>query len=356
MGNTFVLATPGSGPVGLSQTLNDVLTANTHYSLLVDVGNVAEDDPNDGSDVTGFPGYRVELLAGNTVVATDNNTLQIGEGSFATAKVDFTVGADNALLGEELTIRLVNLNEGPGIEVDFDNTALYIEDVQDGSQIYIDNAGFELPVLPEDTYTTQLTTSTPAPGWQIYDPNGLIASFSQPDPVTGDYPYVGISNYPTPLVYPNGIPEGNNVAYGYTPTYQGGPVSVGEGAVGLSQTLDTLLAANTTYTLTVDVGNPETYFSEVNNFFFDFDGFPGYRVELLAGGQVIAADNNSQCIAEGDFGTSTVTFTSGSDSSYLGQNLGIRLINLNAAPGTEVDFDNVHLTAQAIPTHSCCGC
>lgn len=356
VGYTFVSAEPGSGPVGLSQTLNEVLTANTHYSLLVDVGNEAESDPNDGNDYTGFPGYRVELLAGDEVVAVDNNTLQIADGSFASAKVDFTVGADNALLGEELTIRLVNLNGGPGLNVDFDNTALYIEEVMDGSQIYIDNAGFEIPVLGEDEFTSSSRLFNPVPGWETYDPDGLLARFGQPDPVTGDNVSVGVANFPTPLVYPNGVPEGNNVAFTYTPNYEDAPVSIGEGVVGLSQTLDTLLAANTTYTLTVDVGNPESYFSEAADFFYNYDGFPGYEVQLLAGGQVIAADHNSLCIAEGEFGTSTVTFTAGSDSSYLGQNLGIRLIDLNAAPGTEVDFDNVQLTAQAAPTHSGCGC
>ncbi|HAJ59925.1 MAG TPA: hypothetical protein DCP31_12180 [Cyanobacteria bacterium UBA8543] len=349
----FLTEQPGSGVAGISQTLNSVLTANTKYTLLVDVGNPQGADPSSGIDLTGFPGYRVELLAGDTVVAADNNTLQIADGSFATSTVNFTVGADNSLLGQNLGIRLVNLLSGEGIQVDFDALGLRAEQVQDGSQVFIDHAGFELPILEEDTYTGLSRLSNPALGWSTYDPNGLLAKFPQGDPITGDGVGVGVDNYPTPLVYPNGIPEGDNVAFSYVPTYEGGPYSIGEGVFGISQTLDTLLAANTTYTLSVDVGNPAAYFSQVYNVFNDFDGFPGYEVQLLAGGQVIATDHNSLCIADGAFGTSTLSFTTGSDSSYLGQNLGIRLINLNEGPGTEVDFDNVQLTAHAASAHAC---
>jgi hypothetical protein len=338
----------GSGVAGISQTLGSSLTANTKYTLLVDVGNPAGADPSSGIDLTGFPGYRVELLAGDTVVAADNNTLQIADGTFATSIVNFTVGSDTPLLGENLGIRLINLLSGEGIQVDFDAVGLRTEQVKDGSQVYIDNAGFELPILEEDTYTGLSVLSNPALGWSIYDPNGLLAKFPQGDPITGDNLGVGVDNYPIPLVYPNGIPEGDNVGFIYLPTYEGGPFSIGEGVFGISQTLDTVLAANTTYTLSVDVANPASYFSQVYDVFNDFDGFPGYQVQLLAGDHVIALDHNSLCIADGEFATSTITFTTGSDSSYLGQNLGIRLINLNEGPGTEVDFDNVRLTASTV--------
>jgi hypothetical protein len=346
----------GSGVAGISQTFGSSLTANTKYTLLVDVGNPAGADPSSGIDLTGFPGYRVELLAGDTVVAADNNTLQIADGTFATSIVNFTVGSDTPLLGENLGIRLINLLSGEGIQVDFDAVGLRTEQVEDGSQVYIDNAGFELPVLEEDTYTGLSQLSNPALGWSIYDPNGLLGKFPQGDPITGDNVGVGVDNYPTPLVYPNGIPEGDNVGFIYVPTYEGAPFSIGEGVIGISQTLDTVLAANTTYTLNVDIGNPEAYTSPANGFFNDFNGFPGYEVQLLAGGQILSADQNSLCIAEGDFETATLTFTTGSSGAYLGQNLEIRLLNLNEGPGIEVDFDNVQLTAQAIPSHSCCGC
>ena len=60
-------------------------------------------------------------------------------------------------------------------------------------------------------------------------------------------------------------------------------------------------------------------------------GFPGYRVDLLAGGEVIAQDENSLAgsIDDGKFGTSTVPFITGSTHPQLGQALSIRLVNLN---------------------------
>jgi Ca2+-binding RTX toxin-like protein len=331
----FVVAQPGSGPVGLSQTLSEVLTADTRYSFLVDVGNPA--------DIAGFPGYEVELLAGNTVVAKDNNSLQIAEGTFSTAKVDFTVGKDNPLLGQNLTLRLVNLNQAPGTYLNFDTSALYIEKVKDGSYVYINNPGFETPILGDDVTTTSSNLVNPVAGWNIYDPTGVIAR-ADTTSTTDIFASVGTWNPPTDA-YPNGASQGNNVAYSYIPTYAGGANQVGEGFAGISQTLNTVVAANTSYTLTVDIGNTKSYFSQAFNFDYNFNGFPGYRVELLADGEVIGVDNNSLAIAEGKFGTATVSFTAAAGDSILGENLGIRLVNLNTSVGSEVDFDNVQLKA-----------
>jgi hypothetical protein len=65
-------------------------------------------------------------------------------------------------------------------------------------------------------------------------------------------------------------------------------------------------------------------------------------------------DNNSLNIAEGEFETSTIIAFAGPDHPYLGNNIGIRLVNLNIipegyiqddSPDLEVDFDHVMLTA-----------
>jgi hypothetical protein len=77
---------------------------------------------------------------------------------------------------------------------------------------------------------------------------------------------------------------------------------------------------------------------------------------LLAGGTVIASDDNSLAgsIAEGEFGDSVVTFNPGDAHPQIGQPLGVRLINLNQTAGVpagndlEVDFDNVRLTATTV--------
>ena len=106
---------------GLRQTLAATLQISTQYTLTVAVGNFA---PQAGPfNFTGFPGYRVDLLAGAAVLASDNNTLSPGEGRFLTSTVSFTTGISHANAGQFLAIRLVSLN-GPGVEVNFDNVLL----------------------------------------------------------------------------------------------------------------------------------------------------------------------------------------------------------------------------------------
>lgn len=84
-------------------------------------------------------------------------------------------------------------------------------------------------------------------------------------------------------------------------------------------------------------------------------------MELLAGGVVIAQDTNSLAIPEAEFATSVVSVAVGSSHPQLGQNLGIRLVNLNVIPagytqGTspdlEVDFDSIALSSIPIPEPS----
>jgi hypothetical protein len=119
------------------------------------------------------------------------------------------------------------------------------------------------------------------------------------------------------------------------------------------------LQANTRYTLEVEIGNIASG-TALNGQFFNLDGFPGYRVDLLAGGVVIASDNNSLAgnILEGEWGTSLLSFETNSSHLQLGQTLGIRLVNLNvvdpSAPfaDLEVDFDHVRLSAIAVPEPS----
>ncbi|MBW4490355.1 MAG: hypothetical protein KME12_21460 [Trichocoleus desertorum ATA4-8-CV12] len=195
--------------------------------------------------------------------------------------------------------------------------------------IAIQNAGFEDPAQEDFTFTVE-----PPPGWQVYDPNNII-----PEVTTEDSSATGVFN-PSLDNYPGGVPEGNNVGYSFLVQ------APGSGEAGLSQTLDTLLAPNTRYTLSVAVGNP-TGDDPVPG--ISFPGFSGYRVELLAGGQVLAVDDNSLNIPEGKFKTSKITYTSSATDSVVGQPLEIRLINLLQGPGIEVDFDDVQLTAKALP-------
>ena len=102
---------------------------------------------------------------------------------------------------------------------------------------------------------------------------------------------------------------------------------------GFAQVLAETLAADTDYTLTVYVGC------------FDYWGLTGYKVQLLAGGNLLAEDHGIDGVIP-DFDTfklSTVTYDStGVDPGLVGQNLEIRLLTVDYG---EADLDDVQLTA-----------
>lgn len=177
------------------------------------------------------------------------------------------------------------------------------------SLITIENPGFESPWQANGDYV-----SRNIPGWNIYSEN------------SGTY-YTGVWN-PTRYDYPGGVPEGRNVGYI--------DIESGTGIVGFEQTLGATLTQNSTYLLQVDVGN--TWWGS------NYQGFPGYRIELLAGGYVLASDENGQIPQEKEFITAELSYTALAGNSHLGAQLAIRLLNLNAGPGQEVDFDNVRLS------------
>ncbi len=175
-------------------------------------------------------------------------------------------------------------------------------------------------------------------GWSLHDPNNI-------------FPNGGIF---IGTLQPNGVdffndtaPEGSRVSILFNNQQQG------LGEYGFIQTLAATLQPNSQYNLSVEVGNIASG-TATNNDFFDLSGFPGYRVELLAGGQVIGVDNNSlgAIIPEGEFMTASLSVNIGSTHTLLGQALGIRLVNLNEipapfnagnSPDLEVDFDDVQL-------------
>lgn len=210
------------------------------------------------------------------------------------------------------------------------------------SSIPIINPGFE--DVSGQTVFNEFTFGEPV-GWDSYDPNTII-------PDAGTF---------TGTLEPNGTdffnttaPEGSRVSILFNSGREG------EGAYGYEQTLAATLQANTDYVLTVEVGNIASGTAQSGTF-FNLDEFPGYRVELLAGGVPVAQDNNSLAIPEAEFATSIVPLSVGAAHAQLGQNLGIRLVNLNVIPagftqGTspdlEVDFDDVVLSATAIPEPS----
>ena len=232
--------------------------------------------------------------------------------------------------------------------------ALAVHPSADAIEIPVVNAGFE-DISGESPFNE--FTFGPLNGWDLYDPGNITDGGDGPDFFIGTLTPVEPDPIGNPGVYtffPAGAAEGIRVGIAFN--FDG---SDGLGEYGLVQTLASTLQANTMYTLQVEIGNIASG-TAVNNDFFPLDGFPGYRVDLLAGGVVVAQDNNSLAgtIPDGQFGTSTVNFSTGAAHPQLGQTLGIRLVNLNIEDPTfpnsdlEVDFDNVRLDAVAVPEPS----
>jgi autotransporter-associated beta strand protein len=169
----------------------------------------------------------------------------------------------------------------------------------------VTNAGFENPEVSDGSAQASIPNWTPLGTGD----SGIL------NPSASDFPSV-----------PTEAPEGANVAY----------VSATTGEAGISQTLGGVigqLQVDASYTLSVKVGN--TAF---------FTGFPGYRVQLLANGTILAEDNSSLSPAEGAFVTSTINYSynAGLHSALLGKPLEIRLLG-KGTDNTEVDFDDVRL-------------
>lgn len=207
----------------------------------------------------------------------------------------------------------------------------------------INNAGFEAPYQGSEVLTGSFPVGNPPSGWQRYNENGVSISGSFTgvlNPGTqADYDADGAGFSPC---FPDGAPEGDNVAL----LFKGGPGSSDE--YGIEQELSIQLQDNMQYTLTVEVGNIQTCAGLPPGFRTNYvlDGFPGYRVELLAGDVVLAADENSLLPDEGTFSTSTFVYISEEGHSALGETISIRLVSLNngvVAGNLEVDFDDVRL-------------
>ncbi len=213
--------------------------------------------------------------------------------------------------------------------------------VAQAAPVAIVNAGFE--DTSGQTVFNEFTFGEPA-GWNYY-----------PTPPAG---IIGSAGVYTGTLEPNGVdffdtvaPEGVKVAILFNESREG------EGEYGYVQTLPVNLAADVLYELQVEVGNIGSGVAS-NGTFFDLDEFPGYRVELLAGGVMIAADEDTLSIPEYEWRTSTVNFLADAGHAQLGQPLAIRLVNRNEippgytqqdSPDLEVDFDDVALEATPVP-------
>ena len=107
-GRTFTSGLPDGVNVAaldeatLSQTLGVTLQPDTTYTLVFYVGARTEFP---------FPGYKVELLAGSTTLASDSSLSPLS-GTFAMGKIVYSSGANPELLGQRLGIRLTGYGRG----------------------------------------------------------------------------------------------------------------------------------------------------------------------------------------------------------------------------------------------------
>ncbi|MCA9290701.1 MAG: hypothetical protein KDA25_06210 [Phycisphaerales bacterium] len=117
----------------LTQTVSATLQPFTRVVLRTDVGMRLD------GFTTGT--YRIEVLAGATVIASDESTVVPPPGGFVTATATADVLARSAGLGEALTIRLTRVS---GSQADFDVVRLDLYDIDcndNGIDDAIDIAG-----------------------------------------------------------------------------------------------------------------------------------------------------------------------------------------------------------------------
>lgn len=198
------------------------------------------------------------------------------------------------------------------------------------NSLFINNHSFELPAIPSNSFAT---TAAP-PGWQV-----------QGGPINFGARTIGVLDPAGSTLYAVPPPHGENVGVVFLMDNPANQTFFAGLEAGLRQTLAATLQTRRRYTLRVEVGNIAHDAAAP----FLFGGFPNYRIDLLAGNNVLASDNNTLLPAEGRFLSSTVSVAIAASHPLAGQSLGIRLVNLNSAPGIEVNFDHVRLESSPLP-------
>ena len=179
--------------------------------------------------------------------------------------------------------------------------------------IPVANPSFETQILAEGTFTNDNVTSWSNVG------NGCPFCFGAFNPALND---VG---------FPSGIvPDGNNAVYMCCNMLQ--------------QTLTGVtLTANTRYTLTVAIGNPNDRPDNINNIGFDLG--------IVGSNQLVAGFSTSLgTIPNGGFVDRTGTADIAVGNPDIGKTLIVRLLNSNQSfpGGPYVAFDHVRLTSEAL--------
>eukprot|EP01083_Nonionella_stella_P054765 144547_1 len=121
---------------GIEQTLATNVIADTMYTLSAWVGNPASNTFSENSkwkveffNETGFGGYHVQLVANGNVLAEDDNSLSIPEGTWKQSVITTTISSNDINIGQPLQIRLIDKNIGadndaPPYTINFDDVQL----------------------------------------------------------------------------------------------------------------------------------------------------------------------------------------------------------------------------------------
>jgi hypothetical protein len=275
-------------PTTASQTLPYTLQADSTYILNIAVGGYASGIYNPGTN------YSVSLYAGTNLLASVTPVTP-PLGAWTNLQAIYTTG-DYVPLGQSLTIVIGS----SATQLDFDNVQLIVTPAAvtpPVQQMTISNYSFEFP-------STSTWTSDGIPGWTFAGTAG------------------GGVFLPTPGEM-GPIPDG----------IQAGYINADGTATTATQTLTNLLQPDFTYTLSIAVGG---YSSDIYN--------PGtnYTVSLYAGTNWLASVTPVSPPL-GSWTNLQATYTSG-DSVPTGQNLTVVI----GSSSTQLDFDNVQLTAQPL--------
>ena len=324
LGPTFASVTPTSAPppaAGMLSVAAEAVTVEEHTGpAQVRVRRINGDSGAVSVRCTTHSGT---AQSGRDFVPT-TNTLSWADGDSSDKICPVLLFDDaGAETTESFSVQLSNATGGASLGIQT-NATLTVLDNDSPASLPVENFSFELPAIPDDSFAV----SAPPPGWAVHG-NGINAQNRS----------VGVLNPPAGSLYFDPIPHGVNVGVTFLMDDPNNQTVFAGIEAGLQQTLAATLRPHTRHTLRVLVGN----LAPQNGVPFAFSGFPGYRIDLMAGSTVLASDTNSLLPGEGRFLESTVEVTTGAAHPALGQPLTIRLVNLNAAPGIEVNFDHVRL-------------
>jgi hypothetical protein len=186
-----------------------------------------------------------------------------------------------------------------------------------GDPVSVPNSSFETPSKPEETSSNP----TILPGWVF----SVGTRYS--------YGTQAISTFFTS----KGAADGSNYAF---MDNSGSSFDTLDSSASLGT-----ITGDTTYTLTVAIGNPKSN-DPISN------GSPGnISFSLLADGVAFATDTvPNGTVANGTFQDFTLTYTTPDSGSMVGDDLKIQLASLpTSGDSTQASFDDVTLDATAMP-------